>query len=121
MQINSNSILHKAEQCLKNEDKLGAIRYLKMFVNNAPKYHPHLHIANYNLGRVYLETNNINEAIEYLSKSIEINKTFIQGIITLADILSSINHYEQALPLFKKAINLMQKRLEVIITQSKIN
>lgn len=116
MNINSNAILHKAEQCLKNNNNLEAIKYLKMFINVAPKYHQHLYIAHYNLGRLYIDTQNIKEAIHHLSKSIELNKTFIQGINVLANLLVSIEHYQQALPLFQKALSLSQnKPLELLV------
>jgi len=67
----------------------------------------------YNLARLYLEQGKVEEALSYIERSIEINKSFRMGYNLRGNILERLSRYEEAIESYKTALKNLEGDVDI--------
>ena len=85
----------------KGEHQEAVNNYLKCVeINDKEK------IFYYNLGLAYLEMNNLEQSLNYLNKSYELDNTFYQGLLKAGEVLLQLKRYDESIAIFDKILNI---------------
>ena len=84
----------------KGEHQEAINNYLKCIeINDKDK------IFYYNLGLSYLEINNLEQSLDYLNKSFELDNSFIPGLLKSGEVLLKLKRYDESILVFDKILN----------------
>jgi SpoIID/LytB domain protein len=123
--LDSFTDILKLEKSAKIYSEIGALYYYQNDLNNAEinlkkslALDPNLLETNFNLGRVYLEKENFNDAITCFQKTIELNNNFSAGYYYLGEtfratgtIVKALENYENSL---KKDLYFVEGRIPLL-------
>ena len=114
IEIDREPILQLAEQNLQQGNDEMAIRYYQQFLS-IKKPHKHKYLVYYNLGRIWLKRNALDEGFNFLQKSVKENPDFIQGWLLIGNTLFEIQQFDQAEDYYREAVKLDSNSIEANI------
>ena len=64
----------------------------------------------YNLGLVYLELNDLEQSLNYLNKTYELDNTFYQALLKSGEVLLQLKKYDESIDIFDKILKLENEK-----------
>ncbi|HBT51688.1 MAG TPA: hypothetical protein DEA49_06210 [Petrotoga sp.] len=89
--------------------KLGNLELAELHLKQSLKEKPNFAYGYYELGNLMYERNIYDEALEYYSKSVELEKDFTLGFLKMADVYMENGRFEEAVSLLQKCIEIDNK------------
>lgn len=95
--------LQKAINALKENNFVEAKQHLEKFIDDVQD-HPHLYMAHFYLGRIYQQSNQLEEAKASYQTSISANPNYVTAHNNLANVFKSLGDSQSAQEHYEKAI-----------------